>query len=70
MPHTTRHTKKKKKPQRTKGLEIRDDEQLREHRELEMLRIAGGARPGKRRKQLLNERFKKLDKVSRKGKEV
>jgi hypothetical protein len=61
MPHTTRHTKKRKKPKRNRPLGITDPETLKLHRELTALRIAGGARPGRRREKLLEERFRKLE---------
>lgn len=60
MPHVTRHSKKKKKPKRTQSLNLQG-EALEIHRELAALRIAGAAKPGKRRDDLLAKRFRKLD---------
>lgn len=61
MPHVRRHNKKTKQPKRTKPLDIKDPEALAIHRELAALRIAGAAKPGKRRDELLALRFNKLD---------
>jgi hypothetical protein len=61
VPHNTRHSKKIAKPKRRTPLGITDPEALALHRELAALRIAGRAKPGKHRDELLKERFRKLD---------
>ena len=67
MPHQTRHSRKSRQPKRTKALGISDPEALEIHRELALLRIAGGAKHGPRRRKLLAERMAKLDEIQRRN---
>lgn len=68
MPHQHRHTRKAKQPKRTAKLNFNGDlERLEIHRELALLRIAGGARPGKKKRRLLKERIRKLDEVQKRN---
>jgi hypothetical protein len=62
MPHDMRRRKpKRKKPKRSQPLGISDPEALRLHRELSVLRIAGGAKPGAHKEELLDKRYEKLE---------
>ncbi len=62
MPHDTRRFKpQRKKPKRSRPLGITDPATLRIHRELQVLRIAGGAKPGEHKDALMAKRFRKLD---------
>lgn len=61
MPHHTRQNKpKRKKPKRSQPLGISDPEVLLVHRELQVLRIAGGAKPGAHKDELMAKRLRKL----------
>jgi hypothetical protein len=65
MPHDIRRKKRKKKPNRSQPLGISEPHALLEHRELAALRIAGAARPGAHREELLVERYDKLEQSRR-----